>query len=178
MVLNDSVREDDVLLHGAYVVTPGDGNDRVAAVHPDGEAVEPVELDTLDAVVGDLVSGDGMRGLLVLTPLRLAETAPIRFEMHEELHGKATESRQTLSLIGATASTASYQIDLAATASVPLLGEIDLKGRHTLVVDRARGRIIDHELVRYKTERKKGRDTESLIKETRRVAFEPAPRGT
>ena len=168
----DSNRESDEILHGVYLVTRGD--DHVVATRPDNTAdataVEPRELDSLDAIVGDLLGDDSTLELLVEKQLRIGETVPIVLDLHQDLYGEPLTSRYTLSLLRATPSSAIYQIDMAATAREPnLIGDIVLNGRQTIELDRARGRIVSDEIVTYKTERRKGRAADTRVKETKRI---------
>lgn len=173
----DSNREDDEILHGVYLVTRGDGDD-VVATRPDNTAdataVEPRELDMLDAIVGDLVGDDTTLEVLVEKQLRLGESVPIVLDLHHDLYGEPLTSRYTLSLLRATPTSATYQIDIAATAHEPnVIGDIDFKGRRTIVLDRRRGRIVSDEIVTFKTERRKDRAADTLAKETKRITTPP-----
>ena len=173
----ESNREDDVILHGVYLVTRGD-DDHVAATRPentaDATAVEPRELDSLDAIVGDVLGHDATRELVVDRPLRVGETVPIELDLHRDLLGQPVASRYTLSLVRATPTSATYQIDMAASSREPnLIGDIDFKGRETIEVDRRRGVIVSDEIVTFKTERRTGRASDTLAKETKRIT--PAP---
>lgn len=140
----------------------------------DGTAVDQGQVATLELVVGPLMLGDETFDTLADHALRVGETVPVRGpDLEHELYGAPpVGATSTLSLLHATAELATYQLDYAAKGTEPnLIGDIEIKGRRTIVVDRVRGQIVDDQLVTFKTERRKGREAGTAVEESTRVTF-------
>ena len=165
----DSNRTSQTVLRGTYIVTPSDGG-HPRATRPDGTAASPEDEHVLEPIVGDLIHANDLMGILVDHPLRVGQTIPLLYDLHRELEGQPVASRSSLSLISATAASATYHMDFAASSREPRwFGDVELKGRRTIVLDRAHAEVVEDKLIMYKTERRNGRSADRQVTETLRI---------
>ena len=156
------------LLKGVYVVTRAPQLGQVTATRADGSQADAGEASSLALITEDLMFGDPSLDLLIDHPVRVGESVPIDMDLSHELAGEAKTQHTVLTLLRATESSATYEIDSIATAQ-NVLGDIDFKGRRTLVLDREHGRIVDDDLVTFKTTRRPGDDSDTKVVDSKHV---------